>query len=996
MSLTRHDRGSVAYVAFLSGCVGIGYLLTSVGGLSLFIERVGVERLPFLYVIGALLNIAIGTLDSRVLQRMRQGSRLLGVGIAGGAIAITIGVFTLIGPSYAGGFVAPLAYEVVYIFGPLIASAVALHRFDLRQMKRLYSPASSARWVAQILAGLAVARFADRVEPGVLLVAGGVVLVVAAVVARIAVGNDAPEINSAHEASGAYDSSPTRTLGSYGLVILVITIISTVMLVIVDFIVFAQAENDLDTDAFASFLSLLHAAQAGFILVLSSLGGRAISRFGLRFGLLVTPVVTAIAAAALLLVTSVDVLLGAALAIASVLYVLENGFRYSMGIPSRQLLFQPLPPTNARRMHGLAEGPAIATGILVSSGILGLTVALGGGARAATAALLGLALLTIPIAFVARRKYVDQLDAAVTRRQLGQGIDISQDVRAQLVDTLADPDPNRAMSALRLLGDADSATLGPWSDHLLTNNHEALLRVGLDWAETSRFSPSDASLEHLLTNRQVDWVLRHRAGTLARRRGATWISDTVQQLVDDGDLAGIAMTREDAPRSPPSPVADIAISDGTHSERLLLAEVLALNGGPSDVPAVLEALADPDADVRRAAAPAIVRLGGETLWRRAAELVDDEQLYATIDDLFDSGRGDSALIKRLANPELSNRRRTRLARLLARSPNHGDDNPVWTLIADHDSTVRSAVLAELSRRRTVVTADRAESLRDDLTRIAERCDGVAWAAAQHTRNTQSQRVVAALLELLQRERVTLAHGLAVLGYGSRARGLAAAIADESDRSRAQALELLEEATALEDRRFLRSLEGRPAVRSTTQSNRDPKGAEVGDDHRHWSHDRWVSLLWDVEVGDRGDPMALSTIERVLALRATPLFSATPSPVLMDMAPGMDEQTFATSDTIFQPGDPGEHLFVILSGAVEIVVADRVITRLDPGDAFGEASLLEDEPRSSTARAADPTKVLAIHRHAFRDLMIDQPEVSIEMLRYVSQRTRLRDVHEAGA
>lgn len=986
MAVTRDERLSVGFVAFLSACVGVSYLLTSVGGLSLFVEELGAERLPLLYIVAAPLNIAFGYLDSRVLQQLSTRARMIGLGLVGGVVPVAIGLFTFFGPPTASAFAAPLSYEVMFVFGPLMASVVALHRFDLRQMKRLYSPASSGRWIAQFITGVAVSRFADRVPSGALLVSGGVILLVAAVVAAIAVSmGSGANTSPTPDASVSQDSSRPKVLDAYGKRVVAISAMSAIILLVTDFLLFAQAEHDLSGDELASFLSILLAAHAGSILLLSSVGGRLISRFGIRFGLLLTPVAVVVASVVFLVVAS-GPFASAALLAASGLYLVENACRYALGIPARQLLSQPLSPVEAKRLHGLAEGPGIAIGVAITAGVLALLVAFGGGARAAALVLAVLCLILIPLALSARSLYVQALETAVTRRQLGQGVEISDVERSALVQVLEGPDPERALSALRLLGDADVGGLGAWSTEVLANRHEAVVRVALDWAETGWFEPSDDSLRTLMEDQRIDWVLRQRAGTFARRRGAAWLGAVVSELTLAGDLAGIALTRDDRSSDSGEELDGLKIEDGTHSERLLLAEVLALTGGPTDTSAILTMLRDPDAEVRRAAAPAIVRVGGDRLWRRAAELVDDALLYEQIAELFDSGRGDHALVERLLDPDVSSARRTRIARLLARSPNVGESNPVWGLVADPDPHVRSSVLATLSSRRDVVPPGAADAFRSALEQMASRCDELRHRIAVDTAAAYSSRYVQGLHELLEVEQVALAHGLAVLGYGERARGLAASLTGGSVRGRAQALELVEEAIAPQDKLFLQAFDTNQSAKQK-KSSRAATAAALSNDYQ----DPWIRLLGELERGQVADPMTLTTVERVLALRATPLFESTASAVLVDLATKMEELPFSKGDIVYSVADRGDRLFVVLEGSVDLRVSGFDITRIEAGEAFGEASLLEGEKRSEEAVATAETLLLSLPMRAFQDLMIDQPDVSMAMLRYVSRRARLRNL-----
>src|SRR5437868_15515252 len=74
-----------------------------------------------------------------------------------------------------------------------------------------------------------------------------------------------------------------------------------------------------------------------------------------------------------------------------------------------------------------------------------------------------------------------------------------------------------------------------------------------------------------------------------------------------------------------------------------------------------------------------------------------------------------------------------------------------------------------------------------------------------------------------------------------------------------------------------------------------------------------------------------------------------------------ERSFATGEEIFKEGDAGDGVYLVKNGAVEISGlvgqnARRVFSQVGPGEIFGEMSVLEDKPRSASARSTEPTTV----------------------------------------
>ena len=65
--------------------------------------------------------------------------------------------------------------------------------------------------------------------------------------------------------------------------------------------------------------------------------------------------------------------------------------------------------------------------------------------------------------------------------------------------------------------------------------------------------------------------------------------------------------------------------------------------------------------------------------------------------------------------------------------------------------------------------------------------------------------------------------------------------------------------------------------------------------------------------------------------------------------GSDEfEPYAAGQIIFQGGDPGECMYCVKSGLVEIVAGGRVLETFEAGHVFGEMALVDNQPRSATA------------------------------------------------
>ncbi len=104
-----------------------------------------------------------------------------------------------------------------------------------------------------------------------------------------------------------------------------------------------------------------------------------------------------------------------------------------------------------------------------------------------------------------------------------------------------------------------------------------------------------------------------------------------------------------------------------------------------------------------------------------------------------------------------------------------------------------------------------------------------------------------------------------------------------------------------------------------------------------------------------------------------------------------EQTYQPGQDILRQGDTGVGAFIIRSGKVEILQerdgkATRLAT-LGPGDVLGEMALLDEFPRSATARAVEPTTALGIQRWHFKGILESHPQIALALLPILSRRIR---------
>jgi len=102
--------------------------------------------------------------------------------------------------------------------------------------------------------------------------------------------------------------------------------------------------------------------------------------------------------------------------------------------------------------------------------------------------------------------------------------------------------------------------------------------------------------------------------------------------------------------------------------------------------------------------------------------------------------------------------------------------------------------------------------------------------------------------------------------------------------------------------------------------------------------------------------------------------------------------FAAGQPIFGEGEVGTEMFVIQSGTVEVFKRSRrgeekLLATLEKGDFFGEMSILEDVPRTASARAKTDCELVRINQSTFDEMLRHNAEIAVRMLRKLSRRLR---------
>jgi hypothetical protein len=136
---------------------------------------------------------------------------------------------------------------------------------------------------------------------------------------------------------------------------------------------------------------------------------------------------------------------------------------------------------------------------------------------------------------------------------------------------------------------------------------------------------------------------------------------------------------------------------------------------------------------------------------------------------------------------------------------------------------------------------------------------------------------------------------------------------------------------------------------------------------------------------------LSIMDRILFLRRVSLFADLSPADLKRVASIAAERYYGDGEIIAEQDEPGDEMYVIVSGEVQVLLADdgqeTEIARRKAGDAVGEMSIIGQEPRVATLAAAGDVRVLVIEQKQFEGILRERPETGLAVMRVLIARLK---------
>lgn len=159
-------------------------------------------------------------------------------------------------------------------------------------------------------------------------------------------------------------------------------------------------------------------------------------------------------------------------------------------------------------------------------------------------------------------------------------------------------------------------------------------------------------------------------------------------------------------------------------------------------------------------------------------------------------------------------------------------------------------------------------------------------------------------------------------------------------------------------------------------------------------------LWQKQTGFAISPDGRTATVRSAYLRQMSLFAGVDEATLTALIEHFSVENVPAGQLLFRQGDPGDKLYLIARGQVEVLVrtaeqAEQCIDTMGDGDHFGEMALLQDTPRNATIRTRTNTLLLTLPKPAFLQLLAELPSLQRVIDHQIERTMRNRERHRVG-
>ena len=982
----------VGLLVLLYFVLALGFVFVQSMAFGVFLTEYGVQGLPYSYIAIAVVASLVALFYIRLSGRV-SFSRLLFFNVTFlGCVSLLIWL-ALSSPLYhAVAFILPLWFQIVVNLGNLAVWPLAGSLFSFRQGKRLFPLLGAGNWLANIIGGLFVPALVRSVGATNLLLMAGISFGAAFLVLRAITRaymrptTDTPQVTARTARAPRPVRAPTGIFKDrYVQLIFVYTVLWWVAFFFVDNIFYNRAYAQYpDADQLTAFIGQLLSI-IGVVALISStvISSRVIARFGLRAGLFAMPLVVTLILGMLAVSGSLGASLLIVFAMSTIAKLVNVAFGFSLSQSANAIVYQALPDTIRGRVQATAEGVVqpVAVG-LAGITLLALTVGLKFDYIGLAYVFIGLGVAWLIVILRLSGKYIGALKQAITKRRLGDSpyVLADPDSIALLRSRLQAAHPDVVIYALDRLEALDGHSLVDELPALIRHPAPEVRREAFVRIERLRLQPAFRAVRNQFAVEIIPFVRESALRALGALANGEPISELTDALNESdayslrGALVGLLKYGNE---STAEQRLEAYLASSSNADRILAIQVVGEAKRREFYPQLIAACDSPATS--SAAGLALTAFGAEVL--------------PEIEAAF-------------TQPDAPHQRSLTLSKALGRIGGTHAQAILLSRVSAPDGELRSQILGSLNQCKYRATD--AAAIRRAVKAEAEQVARVCAAQVDLGATDQTALLMASLDQMIaeSRDRVLL-----LLSFAFDATSILQvreALRAGSANQLSYALEIAETQLPIEWKQMVM-----PLLENLKAQERYQRLAALFPQTKQRPEERLVALIEDrhspfwvracaeyalAHDNPQGDTAMLSTVEKVLILKTVTMFSQTPDNVLADVAGLLEDLDVSENETIFEQGDPGDSLYVIVEGKVRVHDGDRLLNYLGESDVFGEMALLDPEPRLASVTTVEPTRLFRLDQEPFYELMAERPEVATGIIRVLAGhlRNRVRDIARLNA
>src|SRR4051794_39973310 len=135
---------------------------------------------------------------------------------------------------------------------------------------------------------------------------------------------------------------------------------------------------------------------------------------------------------------------------------------------------------------------------------------------------------------------------------------------------------------------------------------------------------------------------------------------------------------------------------------------------------------------------------------------------------------------------------------------------------------------------------------------------------------------------------------------------------------------------------------------------------------------------------------------IARLKAVPLFASLSKRELDQLVRQADHLRYPARQQVVAAGSPGDEFWIVIEGTLGVHRGGQKVATLEPGDYFGELSVIDPAPRDADVIAETPCELMIIGRRRFWSTLQSSPTLMKKLLVGLAQRLRAADAADTAA